>query len=131
MSANNPSTSSQISPEVQSALEVFNKLSSADKDVFASKLPQRLDEDLIGKLINAANTARAGGQPASGVINYLWVIIITAFTAVFLFAAGGIGISALQTGKAPDVLITIFSTSVGFLAGVLTPSPSGSGNKSV
>jgi hypothetical protein len=105
MTTNTPPTT------LEQARTAYETLTPEDKATFISGLP---------------SPAALTGQPSLWVINYVWIAIISAFVLIFLFSGGGLGIAVFQGIKTPDLLVTVFSTSVGFLAGVLTPSPVGS-----
>ncbi len=55
--------------------------------------------------------------------DFIWRVIVVAFVVVLLLVVGAATYVALQ-GKTPsDFLITIFTSAVAFLAGLLSPSP--------
>jgi hypothetical protein len=129
------------SQSLQDALAAYNKLSEDDKYQFIHVHPKMLNKELQDALTTIANAARlpSGGQPSQAVIDFAWRSIIGVFASVFLLAALAIIAAVLAPLVVPtsssaagtlktDILVTVFSTTVGFLAGVLTPSPVG--NKS-
>lgn len=72
------------------------------------------------------------GLPAPGpdTASRLWLIVVVSFAVVLVFCAGvlGLGVTAkLETGATyavkGDTILTVFTTVVGFLAGLLAPSP--------
>ena len=122
------------SDSLKAVLDAYSKLSVDDKNQFIQEHPDILNKELQDQLTTIASTAKlpSGSQPSQAVVDYAWRIIIGIFAAVFLLAALGVTFSTLlpfwikPSGTInTDILITIFSTTVGFLAGVLTPSPVG------
>ncbi len=59
------------------------------------------------------------GTPHPSIVNHLWLIVIVAFAIVLV----GSFLTLAWTAE-PDVMLTIFMSVVGFLAGLFTPSPS-------
>jgi hypothetical protein len=70
---------------------------------------------------------RAGlGAPDRVSTNMIWLIIITAFTIILVVSTCSLvyGVVFLQrTADNVQVVLTIFTSVVGFLAGLLSPSP--------
>ena len=62
-------------------------------------------------------------DPNAPTVNYLWIVIVTAFVLALLVAVSILAYNAATQKPTAEVLITIFTTAVGFLAGLLTPSP--------
>ena len=69
-------------------------------------------------------------QPDAPTSNAIWIIIICTFALVMLWAAYvlGSGVTAKLEADATyvtkgDTILTVFTTVVGFLAGLLSPSP--------
>lgn len=65
--------------------------------------------------------------PGQDIINYIWGAIVSGILLVFLGSGAGIVISIFvgKDANAIQPLITLFTATLGFLAGVLTPSPVG------
>lgn len=68
--------------------------------------------------------------------NKLWTIVVTAFAIVlvggFIALALGVFFPVQEKGVKPELILTTFTTVVGFLAGLFAPSPvaqSANGNK--
>lgn len=73
---------------------------------------------------------RAGlEQPSVGVRDWLWVISITAFAVVlvgsFITLAISVFVAPSAGGTSGQVILTMFTSVVGFLAGLFVPSPVG------
>jgi hypothetical protein len=67
-------------------------------------------------------------QPAQGPTNYIWISIVTGILLAFIAAAFGIvwGVLYYQNTNEATVIqpiITVFTASIGFLTGLLIPSP--------
>lgn len=73
------------------------------------------------------NTVVGTEGPTQNVINYIWAMIISGILLVFLGSGAGIIISIFVGKDANTIqpMITLFTATLGFLAGVLTPSPVG------
>jgi tetrahydromethanopterin S-methyltransferase subunit C len=83
-------------------------------------------EQAYGK--ESAIRAAAAVQDASpDVSNYIWRLIVTGFMVVFVGIVAAIAVAILirptTPTLSPETLVTIFTTIVGFLAGLLAPSP--------
>ncbi len=81
-------------------------------------------------------TVVANITPDRRVVNYIWTAIITGFLIVFVGSAAGLVVALFMFHGTDPItklpmdntgiiqpLITLFTAAVGFLAGVLTPSP--------
>ena len=81
-------------------------------------------------------TVVANVTPDKRVVNYIWTAIITGFLIVFVGSAAGLVVALFMFHGTDPItklpvdntgiiqpLITLFTAAVGFLAGVLTPSP--------
>jgi hypothetical protein len=73
---------------------------------------------------------RALPIPEGTALNGIWYTIVIAFAAVMVFAVVILGVNVwtkLETGATyatrSDTMLTVFTTVVGFLAGLLSPSP--------
>ena len=82
-------------------------------------------------VINQAGL-RSPGQKAS---DCLWLIVVSSFAIVlvgaFLSLAGGVLILKKSTADAElQILLTVFTSAVAFLAGLLTPGPAHSSSQS-
>ena len=73
------------------------------------------------------------GTPTPKATDKIWLLIVGSFAVVMIGAAAVLGIgvfsqvidSSKQITKS-DTILTVFTTVVGFLAGLLAPSPMGS-----
>ena len=62
-------------------------------------------------------------DPDVTTVNLIWRAIVFAFVIALLVAVAILAYNAVAQRPTAEVLITIFTTAVGFLAGLLTPSP--------
>jgi hypothetical protein len=72
------------------------------------------------------------GRPSQGPTDMIWVIIVITFALVLVGAAGSILYGVVFLGQTADkvqIVLTIFTTVAGFIAGLISPSPF-QGNKS-
>ncbi len=83
-----------------------------------------LQEEVVQQL------PRALPPPDSQTNNVIWLIIVLSFAVVMVGAAYVLGAnvtSKLENGMQyvtkPETLVTVFTTAVAFLAGLLSPSP--------
>ena len=92
------------------------------------KDPQRVLPRLATEAIESV--PRVLPIPPPTTTSALWVIIVGAFALVMVGAVAALGagtFTKLETGSSyvakSEVLLTVFSTVVAFLAGLLSPSP--------
>lgn len=88
-----------------------------------------LHEEAVKSLqqgFNAPDGTVAGTKgPTQFIINYIWCIIVSGILLVFLGSGVGIVVSIFigKDANSMQPLLTLFTATLGFLAGVLTPSP--------
>jgi hypothetical protein len=79
----------------------------------------------VVKQLNAAANGITGPTPETS--DKLWTIVVGAFSIVLVgaFLALAIGVFApiQEKGVKPELILTTFTSVVGFLAGLFTPSP--------
>ena len=102
-----PQTSSVLpqmeSHEQQDALDAMRSLSLQDQRNAAQQL---------------------GFRPGRQVTDVIWMIIVTCFALILLGSFIALAVAVLIDGKlSGDLLLTVFTTSAAFLAGLLAPSP--------
>ncbi len=110
---------------------------NAKKDVAATalnSLDMNAKKDVTATALNSLDDAskkdvatRAGiSSPNQTTTNTIWLFIVIGFVFVFVVASTFLIIGVAILGKKADdvqVVLTIFTAVVGFLAGLLTPSP--------
>ncbi len=78
---------------------------------------------------NVAAAANGIGGPNPETRDTLWKIVVTAFAIVlvggFIALALGVFLPIQEKGVKPELILTTFTSVVGFLAGLFTPSPVG------
>jgi hypothetical protein len=88
------------------------------------------------KTINSAVEAAgvtAVGKPSMKMRDKLWLIVVIAFAIVLIgsFATLAFGVFVNAQGKVtPELILTMFTSVVGFLAGLFVPSPLQNSNDS-
>jgi hypothetical protein len=106
------------------ALQTMSSLSPDDKkDVIAAGLNQLDPKDKQAALNQAG--IRSPGQKAS---DTLWFIVVLSFAIVLVGAFLSLAFGVLVLGKSAadaelQILLTVFTSAVAFLAGLLTPGP--------
>ena len=113
-----------MSEQLRSAnLMVMTVLSDPSKMDAVKQNPEKLKEF-------AADATRLLDKPTRTANDWLWLIIVGAFAATMLFSAAVLGFTVtaeVKTGASyvtkSETIVTVFSTVVAFLAGLLSPSP--------
>jgi hypothetical protein len=131
--------------------ESDDRLQSLDLDTFSEALqaralntPSNQKKELVKNALEVLspeeqkaviNEVQGVGRPSNPVRDYLWQIIVWSFAIVlvgsFLMIAADVLFPYwfIQTGEGKDrgasaqLMLTIFTSVVGFLAGLFTPSP--------
>jgi hypothetical protein len=98
--------------------QVLNSLKTKPEETL-----KKLESEVVQQLPRIA-------PPDPPTLNRIWLLVVGAFALVMVFAAYilGVGVSAkLEQGAVyatkSDTILTVFTTVVGFLAGLLSPSP--------
>ncbi|MBK7934589.1 MAG: hypothetical protein KA956_12640 [Pyrinomonadaceae bacterium] len=89
-------------------VDATNSLSDTDKKEVAARIEAGLP------------------KPDGKTNNWIWILVVSAFVLVFVGTAASMVYSLLGEGEkaaAFDKLLIIFTTVVGFLVGLLSPSP--------
>jgi hypothetical protein len=77
-----------------------------------------------------AEFREAIGGPNPPTANRLWLLVVGTISLVIIGAAGGLIVSLfkpLPTGTiGPEIVLSLFTGSMGFLAGIFVPSPANS-----
>ncbi len=65
-----------------------------------------------------------GFKPGRQVTDMIWMTIVTSFSLILLGSFIALAVAVLIYGKlSGELLLTVFTTSAAFLAGLLAPSP--------
>jgi len=81
--------------------------------------------------VKVAREIQQGGLPAPGekTRDRLWLVVVSAFAFVlagsFVSIATAMFVTVPQGGVKPELVLTMFTSVVGFLAGLFVPSPAG------
>lgn len=85
------------------------------------------------RAVIAKELASVLNPPTDKIRDMIWIIIIGAFALVLVWAAFVLGLGVFTQSQdvakqvtRTDTILTVFTTVVGFLAGLLSPSPVGS-----
>jgi|GEM_PF-1408014 len=91
-------------------------IKNATKDLPESD-KQKIAEEVSGRTL---------AQPSQGVRDKLWLVVVVTFSLVLVgsFITLAIGVFVPASGKVtPELVLTMFTSVVGFLAGLFVPSP--------
>ena len=90
-------------------------------------IQERPKEDKKEIAENLTAAANGIGPPDPETRDKLWTIVVTAFAIVlvggFVALALGVFLPIRENGVKPELILTTFTSVVGFLAGLFTPSP--------
>ena len=88
------------------------------KEIIDEKKPLKTREDSLLALSPM-------GLPSTRIRDRLWLIVVGAFAIVLVgsFLALASGLIFFRDNIAPELVLTMFTSVVGFLAGLFTPSP--------
>jgi hypothetical protein len=96
----------------------------------ARNLPQEqrnaLAQDAANALLAEGKEALARqiGLPDTKVTNFIWITVVVAVALVLVGSAGAMMMVFATTGKSdPGAMLTVFTTVMGFVAGLLVRSP--------
>jgi hypothetical protein len=113
-----------FSVEALRAIPIENT-AEALKKYLAGRSPKERKED-TKKLRAALEPGPAGGPLSQVVRDRLWTTVVGAFSTVLIgsFLTLAIGVYVPAQGKVtPELVLSLFTSVVGFLAGVFVPSP--------
>ncbi|KAB2920126.1 MAG: hypothetical protein F9K29_02860 [Hyphomicrobiaceae bacterium] len=119
----------------------MNELAVAISKQLVSKTAQEKASVLRGLIDDLPETEKAVvarslgpilGPPKAQTRDRIWLIVISAFALVLVGSAAVLGIGVFSTATdatkqitKSDTILTVFTTVVGFLSGLLAPSPLG------
>ncbi len=111
-------------------------IASMSTNELATDLPlalSQLPEDKRAEVARAIS--RVLPLPSDPIRDRIWLIIVSAFATVMVGTALALGVGVFITSTdatkqitRADTILTVFTTVVGFLAGLLSPSPLGNRN---
>jgi hypothetical protein len=100
----------------------LDKLDNNQKKDLAVKTLGTLPEGDKGEVANRSGL----GLPSQGPTDIIWLVVVIALALILVATSGALvyGVVFLQrTADNVQIILTIFTTVVGFIAGLLTPSP--------
>jgi len=116
------------SQQIRSA-DLLVKNALADPEII-EKLKTNTAETLNELSVQTINQLQPIGEPNEPTKNAIWLIVVISFAVVLVGAAMVLGIGVFTPAQKDvfqltktDTILTVFMTVVGFLAGLLTPSP--------
>jgi len=116
-----------MADQLRSATALVNQLLSSEETIQNLKANP---EETLRKV--EAQVTQQLPPPDPKVINFIWLIIVIAFALALVYSVWilGTGVTTeLKMGGAyatkSDTMLTVVTTIVGFLAGLLAPSPVG------
>ncbi len=111
-------------PEDRSALmlDAARNLAPNDRKAMALEFMRNLDPAAKSEVARESGAVPPPGQRAA---NAIWMIIVITFALVLIGSAASLFFGVLVSSKTTElqILLTIFTAVVGFLAGLLSPSP--------
>ena len=120
-----------LKEEVDAQLSNFNKYSVESNAEALQNYLQNKPENERTKAIKTMNNAvesaaSAVGKPSVRMRDKLWLIVVIAFAIVLIgsFTTLAFGVFVNAQGKvSAELILTMFTSVVGFLAGLFVPSP--------
>jgi VIT1/CCC1 family predicted Fe2+/Mn2+ transporter len=115
--------------EVQEQVSILNKYKLATTreaiKQYLAKKPEKEREEAIREITSAIDES-AIGRPSQSIRDNLWVIVVASFALVLVgsFLTLAVGAFIPAAGKVtPELILTMFTSVSGFLAGLFVPSP--------
>ncbi len=105
----------ELTTRVENMEDVQN-LPEQEKKSLAATAPDNLSTQDRKKVVQRFGVS----GPAQDAVDRLWRIIVTSFAIVLV--GSFLALAPVATGT-DDVMLTVFTTAAGFLAGLLSPSP--------
>ena len=102
-------------------------ITSAELGTYLSTKPTEEKNKAVAQFSATVGGSPAIGTPTQRARDRLWLIVVTAFAVVlvggFVTLALGVFLTPAQNGVKPELILTTFTSVVGFLAGLFVPSP--------
>ncbi len=118
----------QVASQVQNLKNVSFETNAEAIKKFLNEQSEKEKGRAIKQFDSAIKAAEGSGigTPSQGATDILWRIVITAFSFVLVgsFLALSVGVYQPASGQVrPELILTMFTTVVGFLAGLFANSP--------
>jgi len=111
-----------MSSQIASAMAAIDQLTPEERKAAAADLLRSFSLADRKEVVQAAGL----GPPKQATANFIWITVVTCFALVLIASAASLlyGVVFLQrTIDSMLVVLTVFTAVVGFLAGLLAPSP--------
>jgi len=109
-----------------------SQITTSELGSFLSTKPTDEKNKAVAQFSATVGGAPALGLPTQRARDRLWLIVVSAFAVVlvggFVTLALGVFLTPAQNGVKPELILTTFTSVVGFLAGLFVPSPAGRGD---
>src|SRR5262245_48742410 len=114
--------------DLESACALLTNLDGEQRKVVAEEAAKALTPDQRMELARRI----AFPDPGAKVRDVIWVMVITAFSLVLVGSFVTIAIALFRgvpkdSGANPELVLSMFTSVIGFLAGLFVPSPMGRG----
>lgn len=104
-----------------------SEITSAELGSYLSTKPPEERHKAAAQFSATLGMAPAMGAPTQRARDRLWLIVVTAFALVLVGGFGTLALGVFRTpaenGVKPELILTTFTSVVGFLAGLFVPSP--------
>lgn len=108
------------------------EIASAELGSYLSTKPPEEKSKAAAQFNATLSTTPALGVPTQRARDRLWLVVVSAFALVlvggFITLAVGVFLPPAQNGVKPELILTTFTSVVGFLAGLFVPSPNNRNN---
>jgi hypothetical protein len=102
-------------------------VASAELGTYLAAKSPRVRATAVAQFNETASGGPGLDRPSRQAGDMLWLVVVTAFAVIligaFLTLAAGVFITPAQNGVKPELILTTFTSAVGFLAGLFVPSP--------
>ena len=118
----------QVASQVQNLKNVSFETNAEAIKEFLNEQSEKEKGKAIKQFDSAIKAAEGSsiGTPSQGATDILWRIVITAFSFVLVGSFLALSVGVYQPAKgtvSPELILTMFTTVVGFLAGLFATSP--------
>ena len=104
-----------------------SEITSAEFGSYLSTKPAEEKNKAVAQFTATLGMTPVLGAPTQRARDRLWLIVVSAFALVlvggFVTLALGVFLTPAQDGVKPELILTTFTSVVGFLAGLFVPSP--------
>lgn len=116
--------------------ENLGAASPVQLNAVVTKLAATHGADKVGDVVTSlTDAARSIQQPSRKATNWIWLMVVASFCFVLVLSAGTLAVCLFvklpdntNAKVSPEVLLAMFTSVVGFLAGLFVPSPNATGS---